>query len=567
MGAPEADETASRRGSKTEAQHTEIEPHDAFQRTQIETALRVADEESRLPRKTLFKNYWPAIVYSSLLSFALVMEGMDLGMINNFFGHSAWLRRFGHPQSDGTYNVPSAWQGGLTGANQAGSVIGLLINGYLQSRYGSRKVYMGAMVLMAGTIFVLFFAVNIQMLVAGNLLCGIPWGIFQTLSTAYAAEICPAALRGYLTAWVSMCWGMGSFLAQAVLRASLGLEGDLGWKVPYAMQWVWVVPLFIVGYLCPESPWYLVRRGRIDDAENSLRRLARKGHYTEESMAQTLALMKHTNEMEKEDAADASYQDCFRGTNLRRTLIVCAVWWIQSFNGQSLTGYAAQFLQAAGMDETMSFNYSMAIQSVNILATGIAISLMGRVGRRWFYFLGSNAIGFWMAMIGIIGTLTQTPKTATAIATMLILTNFTFKVSIGPACFVVAGEMSSNRVRAQTIVLGRATYVISALINNQLTPRMVSSADDSWGWGPLAGWFYFGFCLIYAVYLWFKLPETKNRSFAELDYLFQKKVNARQFTTFPVDLFEHTSAEKSMGDGDRQQYKNAVTEAEERRDV
>lgn len=548
MGAPEVDESASRRGSKTQDDPA-IESHDAFQRSQIEAALKVAEDESQQARMTLFKNYWPAVVYSSLLSFALVMEGMDLGMVNNLFGHPHFLRHFGTLNSEGKYVIDAAWQGGVSGANQAGSVIGLLINGYLQSRYGSRKVYMGAMALMAGTIFVLFFAVNIQMLVAGNLLCGIPWGIFQTLSTAYAAEICPAALRGYLTAWVSMCWGMGSFLAQAVLRGSLGLEGDLGWKIPYALQWVWIPPLFLVGYLCPESPWYLVRRGRIDEAEKSLRRLAKKDHYTEESMAQTLALMKHTNEMEKIDAKDASYQDCFRGSNWRRTFVVCAVWWIQSFNGQSLTGYAAQFLQAAGMDSTMSFNYSMAIQSVNILATGIAIALMGRVGRRWFYFLGSNTIGFWMAMIGIIGTLRQNSQTAIAIAAMLILTNFTFKVSIGPACFVVAGEMPSSRVRAQTIVLGRSIYVISALINNQLTPRMISSADDSWNWGPLAGWFYFGFCLIYAVYLWFELPETKNRSFAEIDYLFKKKVPARQFATYPVDRKFLLTRRSLRGDG------------------
>ncbi|KAK0391134.1 hypothetical protein NLU13_0636 [Sarocladium strictum] len=512
MAVETIDESASNIGPKS-LPHAEIGSQGAFQRSRIEAALKAAEDEASLPRKTLLKNYWPAVVYSSCLSLALVMEGMDLGMVNNLFGHSAFLRHFGEEQTDGRYAVSASWQAGVSAANSIGSVFGLLLNGWLQSRYGSRK-----------------------MLFAANILCGVPWGIFQTLTTAYAAEICPAALRGYLTAWVSMCWGCGSFLAQGVLRASLGLDGDLGWKLPYALQWVWIPPLIVVAFLCPESPWYLVRRGRLEDAERSLRRLARNGHYTEETLAQTLALMKHTNEMEKIEAQDAGYRDCFRGTNLRRTGVVCAVWWIQSFNGQSLTGYAAQFLQGAGMAEEMSFNYSMAIQSVNILATGIAILLMGRVGRRWFYFIGSNTIGFWMMIIGIIGVLPQSSKTAIAIATMLIMTNLTFKLTIGPSCFVVVGEIPSNRVRAQTIVLGRSVYVIAAIINNQLTPRMLSSSDDSWGWGAKAGFFYFGFCLVYAVYLWYKLPETKNRSFAEIDYLFQKKVSARKFTSHPVDL-------------------------------
>lgn len=92
------------------------------------------------------------------------------------------------------------------------------------------------MVLMAATIFVLFFSTSVEMLLAGNILSGIPWGIFQTLTTAYAAEICPTAIRGYLTAWVSMCWGAGSFLAAGVLRGSLNLSGDAGWKVPYGVS-------------------------------------------------------------------------------------------------------------------------------------------------------------------------------------------------------------------------------------------------------------------------------------------------------------------------------------------
>jgi len=57
-------------------------------------------------------------------------------------------------------------------------------------------VYMIGMVAMASCIFVLFFAVNIEMILVGNLLAGIPWGIFQVITTAYASEVVPPALRG-----------------------------------------------------------------------------------------------------------------------------------------------------------------------------------------------------------------------------------------------------------------------------------------------------------------------------------------------------------------------------------
>jgi MFS transporter, SP family, general alpha glucoside:H+ symporter len=391
------------------------------------------------------------------------------------------------------------------------------------------------MTLMASTIFVLFFAVNVEMLLAGNILCGIPWGIFQTLTTAYAAEICPAAMRGYLTAWVSMCWGAGTFLSTGILRGTIDVQGDAGWRIPYALQWVWIPPLFLVGFLAPESPWYLVRKGRIDDAEKSLRRLARKDFYSDRTMAETLALMKHTNEMEKIEAANSSYLDCFHGTNLRRTGIVCMAWVIQMLNGQSITSFAAVMLKSIGMSTTMAFNYNMAIQSVNIVATGIAITLMGKIGRRVFYFFGSAGIGVCMLIIGIFGFAADKNTAAIGTAAFLIVVQCVFKISLGPTTYVVVAEIASNRVRAQTIVLGRAIYVCCAIIVNQLNPRMLNSTADAWGWGARTGMFYFGLCFIWAIWIWFFLPETKNRSFADIDYLFQKKVNARKFTSTPID--------------------------------
>jgi SP family general alpha glucoside:H+ symporter-like MFS transporter len=123
------------------------------------------------------------------------------------------------------------------------------------------------------------------------------------------------------------------------------------------LQWIWPPFLFFVGYFAPESPWYLVRTGKYEEAEKSLRRLARPGHYSELRMTQQLALMKTTNEREKLDAKNSSYADCFRGVNLRRTMVVCGAFAVQVWCGQPICSYATQFLQAAGMDTTGSFNY------------------------------------------------------------------------------------------------------------------------------------------------------------------------------------------------------------------
>ena len=87
---------------------------------------------------------------------------------------------------------------------RAGEVIGLFINGFVSERYGYRKTMIGALMSMTAFIFILFFAPNVQTLVIGEVFCGIPWGMFQTLTTQYASEVAPVRLRPILTTFVNM---------------------------------------------------------------------------------------------------------------------------------------------------------------------------------------------------------------------------------------------------------------------------------------------------------------------------------------------------------------------------
>lgn len=101
------------------------------------------------------------------------------------------------------FRVSVDFNGRSNGA-RAGEVIGLLINGVVSERYGYRKTMIASLVSMIAFIFILFFAPNVETLVIGEVFCGIPWGIFQTLTTQYASEVSPVVLRPYLTTYVNM---------------------------------------------------------------------------------------------------------------------------------------------------------------------------------------------------------------------------------------------------------------------------------------------------------------------------------------------------------------------------
>jgi MFS transporter, SP family, general alpha glucoside:H+ symporter len=115
-------------------------------------------------------------------------------------------------------------------------------------------------------------------------------------------------------------------LSSGVVRAVVSVQGDLGWRLPFAIQWVWPIPLFIAAYLAPESPWNSVRRNKFDEAKRSLMRLRQDTPDKEAEVESTLAYIRYITELEKSETANASFWECFRGINLRRTEINCVVW-------------------------------------------------------------------------------------------------------------------------------------------------------------------------------------------------------------------------------------------------
>ena len=119
-----------------------------------------------------------------------------------------------------------------------------------------------------------------------------------------------------------MCWGAGILLSSGVVRAMVPVEGELGWKLPFGLQWIWPLPLMAAAYFAPESPWNSVRRGNIEEARHSLMRLQEEGPDRPAKVKAALAYIEYTTELEKAESAHASYLECFKGTNLRRTEIV-----------------------------------------------------------------------------------------------------------------------------------------------------------------------------------------------------------------------------------------------------
>lgn len=502
----------------------------------VDAAAEATHADHQMTVWQALKRNKKAVGWSMLLSTSLIMEGYDLVIINSFYGQPQFQEHYGkYDATKGKYYIPASWQSGLTNGALCGQIIGLLFNAWASQRFGYRRTMAGAMIWMACAIFPLFFAPNLPVLIAGEILCGFSWGIFQTLSTAFAADILPIALRPLLTSYVNMCWGLGILLSSGVARGALELVGAKAFHIPFALQWIWPIPLCIGALLAPESPWWLIRKGRLEDAANSIRRLNSK-EVTEHEIQNQLAMMQHTDAIEKSETEGTSIVECFRGTNLRRTEIGCAIFAIQYLAGGPLVGYAVTFLQQAGLGNDQAFDFNLGVTTMYTVGTIVSWFFLNRIGRRTIYTGGIALMSLVCLVIGILGFF---ENTSLAVGSLLIFLNFSYNISIGPVCYCIVAEVSSARLRPIAVVLSRISYNLMGLVCNTITPRMIQ--PTAWGWGAKCGLFWMGTGIVSILYCYFRLPETKDRSFAELDALFAAKVPARKFASTEIDLFTHAN--------------------------
>ncbi|KAJ8120235.1 hypothetical protein ONZ43_g3004 [Nemania bipapillata] len=480
------------------------------------------DEHAQTVFQALRENR-KAVMWSALISMTIIMEGYDVVLIGTFFAYPEFNKKFGTYYGPETgYQVSGPWQTGLNQASTAGAIVGSL---------GVLNFF----------ILVVFLANNVQVLLGGEILCGLSWGVFATLAPAYASEVCPTNLRGYMTTYVNLCWAIGQLLSAGVLTACLDIQGEWGYRIPFAIQWIWPIPLMIICFFAPESPWWLVRAERLDEAKLSIKRLS--GGKTDEQINNQVAMMVHTNRVEAEETSGSSYLDCFKGMNLRRTEIVCVVFAGQILSGSTFAYTPTYFFTSAGLPVDASFYLSLGAKGFAFIGTLLSWGLITRWGRRTLYMGGMGSLSLILIIVGIVSVTAGTPGLWAA-GGLCVLWLFIYSLTIGPLAYSIVSETSSVRLRPLTVVLARVAYQIVNIISQFLNTYMINPVE--WNWSGKSGFFWGGTAFVVFVWSYFRLPEIKDRTYEELDILFMKKVPARKFADVHVDAYETLRSEEGL---------------------
>ncbi|KAJ9614246.1 hypothetical protein H2200_002382 [Cladophialophora chaetospira] len=477
-----------------------------------------------------------AVGWSMYFSLGILMASFDPQLVGNLFAIGAFQKDFGYKFKD-SYIISAPWQTGLMMGSPIGQVVGAIFAGYPMDRYGRKKTFMACMFVTTSLIFVQFFARSLSVLLAGELLGGLVLGCYVVIAPAYASEVCPVALRGMLTAFVNLTFVTGQLIANGVAAGTHRLDNHWAYSIGFSIQWLW--PLFIIIGMpfAPESPWWLARKGRFDEAEKSLRRLAS----AKVDAKSTLAMIIETDRLERAMEAGSTYWDCFKKINRRRTEVATGVYSIQVLSGIYLVGYATYFFQLAGLDGDKAFDMGIGYLALGWIGTVSSWFLMLRVGRRRIYNIGLLIMAIIMIVIGILDCAPDyldRPSIIWAQSSLMILWNFFFDISIGPVAYVIFCEVSATRVRSKTIAFATAVQATVGIIMTVAIPYMINP-DQANMRGKL-GFFFGGLSFICLIWAYYRIPETKGRTFEELDIMFELEVPTREFKSYVVDF--HNSA-------------------------
>lgn len=289
---------------------------------------------------------------------------------------------------------------------------------------------------------------------------------------------------------------------------------------------------------------WLVRHGKLDQARAALLRLTSKTANPDFNVEDTLAMMIHTNEMELQQTAGTSYWDCFKATNLRRTEVAVMTWIIQHTAGSPMLGAGTYFMEQAGLSPSNAFSLGVGQSGMAFVGTVASWFLMPHFGRRTLYLWGQMIMLIILVVIGGLGVPKLSPGVGWASGAFILILTFVYDVTVGPVCYSLVAEIPSSRLRIKTVVLARNGYLVSGLVTSTLQARFLN--PTAWNWRGRAGFFWAGTNLLGLIWTYFRLPEPKGLTYAEIDVLFENKVSARKFGHVAVDPYRSDNLDTVM---------------------
>ena len=434
------------------------------------------------------------LLYTGYISVVVALGGFLLGF--DFSVIAGVL-----PFIEGYFNLDAARLGFAAANVSYGAVLGTIAAGPAIHRLGRKKVLITCALLYAASAVMSAIATDLTFFNVSRIIGGLAIGASIITAPVYVAEVAPPQYRGRLVGLNQFTIVLGISVAYFSNYFLLDI-GENNWRWMLGVEAVPAALYFLLLLRVPESPRWLVMRGREVTAREVIERLVDR--------AQASSLLQDIRTSLAGSPGQARYRELFAGKLARVMAIAIVLGLCQQMSGvNAVFSYAPMIFERAGAATSAAFISAAVVGVVNLLATVIAIWSMDRWGRRPLLIAG--ATGMTLAHVVLAGSALAGHFEGYLVLAAIMLFIASFALSVGPGYWILISEILPNRARGIAISVIQAITSMASIVVVQLFPWQVSTVGIAGTFGIYALVTIFTIVLVQR-----HVPETKGKSLEQI---------------------------------------------------
>ena len=412
------------------------------------------------------------------------------------------------------FALSATQEGWFVSSALLGCIVGVAISGELSDRLGRKIPLIFTALLFISSALGCALMPDLSGVIAFRIIGGIGIGIASSVVPLYIAEIAPAEIRGRLVTYYQFALTLGillAYLSNAVLLdmepvkyGIFGVSEIFNHQIWRSMLGMGLIPaiFFLLGlFIIPESPRWLIQKGKLKEAASIIGRISGKP-MTQPELLEFTSLTK---------GKSSSYRDLFSPALRRALLIGILLPLFSQFSGiNAIIYYGPRILGNAGISLSSSLVSQIIFGVANMAFTLLAIWKVDKWGRRPLYLYGTAGAAISLIGAGLCFYFGATSSIWLLLCVLAFLASFA--CSIGPLKFVVASEIFPGALRGRALAISIMVMWVADTLVGQITPILLKEIGSA---GTF--WFFAFFCVIAFLTVYKLLPETKGKSLEQIE--------------------------------------------------
>lgn len=406
--------------------------------------------------------------------------------------------------------------GFVSGVLALGAMGGCLLAGFLTDHLGRKKVMLLAGCLFTLSSLVLAISQSVEVLILGRILSGIAIGMASTVVPLYISEVAPAKIRGTLVSANQLAFAIGMttvFIVNAIIANTHALAWNvaLGWRFMFGSGMVPAIIFFVLSFVIPESPRFLIKVGKAKEAEAVLIRLN-----GEETAKKEALQIENSLKSEKKGLISELFAPGVRFAFL--IAILAAVF--QQLTGTIAVGYyAPAIFKMTGVGTNASLIETIGIGVIKIIFVAIFMLYIDKLGRKKLLRNGALAMVVALLLLSILFSIGKFNMVIDVLILIGVLAHTAaYELSWGGGAWVIVSEVFPTSIRGRALSFSSMAMFLTSYFVTQFFPVMLSNLGAPVTFGVFAV-----FCIMMAIFAAKMLPETTGKSLEEIEAYFKEK--------------------------------------------